>query len=145
MQDTAYPDTLDKKQASSQKKLILLIDDNADLLDLNKTVLETEDFDVAVAMSEAEAFAVLSKITRPDLILLDMRMDDMSGPEFLLALEKTRSDIFNNVPVVFLSANDSAALGKAAGFIRKGTDIDKFLTAVHRFIDAGINRTRDGT
>ena len=57
------------------------------------------DFEVFTAASGSQALSVLSEIAPLDLILLDMRMEDMSGPEFLVRLEQTRSDIIESVPV----------------------------------------------
>ena len=99
-----------------------------------------EDYKVFTALSGAEAFAVLVNIPRPDLILLDVRMAGMSGPEFLLALEEKRPDIIENVPVVFLTGMDNVPASKAVGFIKKSSDVEKFLEAVHGFIEKGICR-----
>ena len=124
------------------KKRILVVDDSADLLSLSRTVLETEDYEVFTAPSGKDALVILSKIARPDLILLDMRMEDMSGPEFLLVLEETRPEIFENVPVVFITGMDKIPATKATGFIKKPFDVDTFLAAVHRFIETDPNRIR---
>jgi CheY-like chemotaxis protein len=123
-----------QEKLPTRKKSILVVDDSADFLLLNKIILETEDYEVFTAASGAEALVVLGKIAQPDLILLDMLMEGMSGPEFLLVFEEKSPEIFKNVPVVFLTGMDNPPMGKAAGFIRKPIDIDKFLEAVHRFI-----------
>ena len=130
------------ESAPTRRKRILVIDDSADLLSLSKTVLEIDDYEVFTAPSGKDALVVLSKIAQPDLILLDMRMEDMSGPEFLLVLEEKRPEIFENVPVVFLTAMDKVPASKAVGFIKKPFDMDDFLVAVHRFIEIGPNRIR---
>ena len=85
---------------------------------------------------------ILTEVDSPDLILLDMRMEDMSGPEFLLELEEKHPEIFENVPIVFLTGVDKVPISKAVGFIRKPMDLDKFLEAVHGFIEMGIGRPR---
>lgn len=131
-----------QERTSVEGKAVLLVDDNADLLNLNRTVLEMDGFKVFTALSGQEALTLLAKIGQPDLILLDMRMEDMSGPDFLAVLEKNRPEIIENVPVVFLTAMDKVPPSKAVGFIRKPIDIDKFLVAVHRFIEVGTGRAR---
>ena len=130
------------ESAPARRKRILVVDDSADLLSLSKTVLEIDDYEVFTAPSGKDALVVLSKIAQPDLILLDMRMEDMSGPEFLLVLEEKRPEIIENVPVVFLTAMDKVPASKAVGFIKKPFDMDDFLVAVHRFIEIGPNRIR---
>jgi CheY-like chemotaxis protein len=109
-------------------------------LRLNKDILELHNYEVFTATSGADAFLTLSKITQPDLILLDMQMKDMSGPEFLLALEEQRPDIFNKVPVIFLTAMDKIPKSKAAGFIRKPFEFSVLIEAVHRFIEIGTSK-----
>lgn len=130
------------ESAPTRRKRILVVDDNANLLGLSKTVLEIDDYEVFTAPSGKDALVVLAKIGQPDLILLDMRMKDMSGPDFLLVLEEKRAEIFENVPVVSLTAMDKVPASKAVGFIKKPFDMDDFLVAVHRFIEIGANRIR---
>ncbi len=58
----------------SEKKLILVIDDDIDIVDSIKVVLEKNGFDVATAMSGHEGIdAAIQK--KPDLILCDMMME----------------------------------------------------------------------
>ncbi len=121
------------EKTPTKRKSVLVIDDDADLLELNKTILEMEDYEVFIALSGTAALSLLEKTAQPDLILLDMRMVDMSGPDFLLTLEKNRPDIIERVPVVFLTAMDKVPESKAIGFIRKPYDFDTLLEAVHRF------------
>ena len=128
--------------ASTNKKTILVVEDNAELLDLNRIILELDNYEVFTARSGSEALSALSQIETPDLILLDMQMEDMSGSEFLLKLEETRPEIVENVPVIFVTGMDVVPASKATGFIRKPIDIDKFLEAVRRFIKMGVGTAR---
>ena len=127
------------EKTQTKRKSVLVIDDDAALLELNKTILEMEDFEVFIALSGAAALSILEKIAQPDLILLDMRMEDMSGPEFLLTLEKNRPNIIESVPVVFVTGLEKVPASKAIGFIRKPYDIDTLLEAIHRFIELGAS------
>lgn len=61
-------------------KKILLVDDDAHLLELIKTVLKQEEYEVVVAHSGQECLDLLKKM-KPDLILLDVMMPDMDGKE----------------------------------------------------------------
>jgi CheY-like chemotaxis protein len=119
------------------KKSILVIDDSPDALLLERIVLESENFDVFTAQSGTEAFEVLSKINEPNLILLDMRMEDMTGSDFLSLLEQKRPEILKDVPIVFHTGMDKVPKSKAIGFIRKPVDVDRFISEVHRFIELG--------
>ncbi len=129
---------VENKKTVPPKQAILLIDDSADTLTLQRIILESEGFKVFVAQSGAEALAVLSQVDKPNLILLDMQLEDMTGVDFLTLLEEKKPDIIEDVPIVFLSGMDEVPKSQAVGFIRKPADQDKFLVAVHRFIEMGI-------
>lgn len=131
-----------KKNKKSRKKLILLIDDCPDALEVNRIILELEGYDVASAQSGSEGLALLFDIRRPDLILLDVTMQEMSGLDFLKALEGRKPDILADVPIVFFSGIETAPPSAASGFIRKPAPVHKFLTEVRYYVDRGGERGR---
>ena len=104
------------------------------MLTLGKTILEMDGYQVSGATSGALAFKILSKSKKPHLILLDMEMEDMSGPDFLKKLKNQDSPSLNSITTVFYSANENSTIGEAAGFIQKTGDIDQFLASVHLFL-----------
>jgi CheY-like chemotaxis protein len=65
---------------------ILIIEDDAILQNAYHTVLTIEGFDVDIASDGLEGIK-LSKITKPDVILLDMLMPTMNGLQFLKLFE----------------------------------------------------------
>ena len=81
---------------------VLAIDDDPDLLDLLRDVLEGDGYDVVTVASGPDALAVLRAGLRPGLILLDWMMPGMGGDEVLqrLRAEPHLADI----PVVLVSA-----------------------------------------
>lgn len=119
------------------RKSILVIDDSADILELQRIVLEMDGFQVFTALSGTEALELLAGLGPLSLILLDVQMEEMSGPEFLLTLEKIHPEIVDTVPVVFLTGHDEMPPGRGLGFIRKARSMEIFLAAVHRFIEMG--------
>ena len=122
-----------------RKKRVLVVDDTAEILEPTIAILEMADYETFAALSGREALAILSEIDPPDLILLDMRMEDMSGPDFLAVLEEKKPEIIKNVPIIFLTAMDKVPLTKVAGFIRKPFNVDEFLKNVHHFIEIGTD------
>ena len=66
---------------------ILLIEDDAGLVELITALLEESGFSVMSAASGAEALTHLKKQT-PDLILLDYSLPDMNGKELIETLNK---------------------------------------------------------
>jgi len=83
----------------SEKKLIMLVDDNPANLRIGKNVL-SEKYVVATAPSAEKCFRLL-KNNRPALILLDVDMPEMNGYktiEILKSEAKTK-----DIPVIFLT------------------------------------------
>jgi CheY-like chemotaxis protein len=127
------------KSPPKKQKSILIIDDNQDILVCDKIFLERAGYEVLTASSGEEGLAALAKDATPDLILLDMRMIDMSGPEFIEDLEKQHPEILKNVPVVFFTNMSEVPENKASGFIRKDKGIDGLLEGVHHFLEGGTD------
>jgi CheY-like chemotaxis protein len=114
---------------------ILLIDDNEDLLNLEKTMLEMGGHSTLTAQGGEIALQILSTDPELDLILLDVTMDGMSGPEFLARFEKELPKVFEKIPVVYVSnVSEAPANSKAKGFMLKPTSINGFITAVDKFL-----------
>ncbi|MEZ0391625.1 MAG: response regulator [Pseudobdellovibrionaceae bacterium] len=123
----------------SARQSILSIDDNLEILDLQRIILELEGFEVFTAESGMEALEILSEIDEPNLILLDMQLGDMNGTQFLAMLEEKKPEIIEIVPIVFMTGMDVVPESKAAGLIRKPANMDTFIKAVQRFIEMGYH------
>jgi CheY-like chemotaxis protein len=61
----------------SEKKLILIIDDDPEILRSTKAILEANGFDAETAVSGRDGLESLSRI-KPDLILCDMMMERLN-------------------------------------------------------------------
>src|SRR4051794_17121096 len=71
---------------------LLLIDDDPGLLRLMQKALQNEEFDVATARSGSEAHARLAE--GPFMLLVvDLRLEDMSGQELLAQFSEKRISI----------------------------------------------------
>lgn len=88
----------------ANKKLILAIDDDPDILDSIKAILSANGFDVATAMSGKEGIDALS-VKKPDLILCDMMMEKIdAGTKVAQELKKSNPSI----PIYLLSSIGTA-------------------------------------
>ncbi len=84
------------------KKRILIIDDEEDFGKIVKMNLElTNAFQVAIAIEGMQGIT-LAKEIKPDLILCDMLMPGMNGPEVVALLQKDQET--KAIPVVMLTA-----------------------------------------
>ena len=79
-------------------KTILIADDKANVRNLVREYLEAENFRVVVASNGREALYA-TRQEKPDLILLDIMMPEMSGYDFIKAYRKERE-----TPIILLTA-----------------------------------------
>src|SRR5674536_195524 len=85
------------------KRKILLIYDEVPLLEVMKTNLEIEGYDVVTEMS-GETGLVSAVVDQPDVIILDIMMPDVDGWEIC---QRMRSDPRTKyIPVIMLTALD---------------------------------------
>ena len=89
---------------SGMDKRILIVDDEADLLEVLSMNLESEGFTVFTAGSGAEALASV-RTDRPDLVLLDVMLGDTSGITIAGKLKNTPETA--DIPIIMLTAKDS--------------------------------------
>ena len=86
-----------------KRPYIMVVDDQQAILELLKSTLESEGYDVGVADNGKSALDLLEEHT-PDLVILDIMMPGLDGFQ-VLDLIRQRS----NVPVIMLTANREAA------------------------------------
>ena len=63
----------------AQTKSVLIVEDEADIRDLLRELLEYEGFQVSTASQGREALTLLENEPRPHAILLDLMMPVMNG------------------------------------------------------------------
>lgn len=85
----------------SSETVILVVDDNAEVLDALRRILEAESYSVVCALSPGEAQELLSS-NPPDLILSDMLMPDEDGFSFYERIR--RETTLHDIPFIFLTA-----------------------------------------
>jgi two-component system OmpR family response regulator len=134
----------------SERKRILVVDDDRSLTELLKMVLEDAGYEVELAENGREAIVSAAK-QPPDLVVLDVVMPEMDGWEtsdHLLSHERTAS-----IPIIFLSARvgpEDQLRGWYRGcfdYLTKPFDIQELLEkvgqALHGPSDAVEQLTRD--
>ncbi|MBM4103622.1 MAG: response regulator transcription factor [Planctomycetes bacterium] len=83
---------------------ILIVDDQKDLLDLLTMSLSPEGYQVRTALNAAEAISAI-RLQKPDLILLDILLPDISGVRLTTRLKNDAETA--DIPVILLTAKDS--------------------------------------
>ena len=103
-------------------KTILLVEDSKFLRIANERILVKAGYHVLCA-HDGEAALLVARESLPDLVILDMLLPKLSGPEVLHALKKDPST--NPIPVIVLSGMSQKNEQKlkqegAAEFMEKG-------------------------
>lgn len=107
------------------KATILIVDDNEDIRLLLNHSLESAGYITLCASGPAEAMTLLRRDEKPDLILSDIQMPDISGIE----LARILADELPDIPVILMSGHTSLEKAelKALGvrsFISKPFEMD---------------------
>jgi DNA-binding response OmpR family regulator len=91
----------DGSAVAAQKSTVLIVDDDPDYLAILRSLLEKRGFRIATALSGQQALDELAR-ERPDVVLLDVVMPDMSGLEVLQRIRETPTTA--SLPVILVSA-----------------------------------------
>lgn len=91
------------EEENMKKKKIMVVDDEKEIIDMIKYMLEPSGFETIACNNGLECLEKLKHI-KPDIILLDIMMEPIDGWE---TLERIKSnDKFKNVPVCVISTLD---------------------------------------
>jgi CheY-like chemotaxis protein len=119
------------------KPLVMVVDDDEDIRELLKVLLESDDYRVVCAGNGRTAWEYMSSGEQPSLILLDLMMPIMDGEQFI---KMTQTGPFASVPIVVMSGNklDTRKLQElhANSCLVKPIELDDLLTLVHRFVNS---------
>lgn len=119
-------------------KKIMVVDDEENLRELVKVILEQEHFDVITASDGKECLEKLKKV-KPGLIILDMFMPGMSGKETCEKIRKNAKT--KNIKVVFLTVARLSDTGqnelkklKVLDYITKPFDNDDLVKRIKKLL-----------
>ena len=125
-----------KKSSNGDAKQILLVDDDAEIIESLRLALEANGFQVLIARDGNQGLA-LAEREDPDLVILDMMMPKRSG---FLVLEKLRRTRETPVRVIMITANEGTrhkAYAEMLGvddYIRKPFAMDRLIDSVKRLV-----------
>jgi len=86
---------------ADEKKKILCIEDESEMIDLIKLILERKGFEVLGAVGGKEGLEVIRR-ERPDLILLDLMMPEVDGWEVYRQMKADEQ--MKDIPVIVVTA-----------------------------------------
>src|SRR5262245_17436338 len=127
------------------QKVILLVDDDNEIIESMRTVLENKGYRVMVARDGNAGLTVAERET-PDLIVLDMMMPKKSG---FLVLEKLKGRPGGLIPTIMITGNEGSrhrAYAEMLGvrdYIRKPFAMEKLVKSIEKILDPGAPGSDD--
>lgn len=110
----------------------LVVDDDADLLDMMTFMLQANEIEV-MPLLDGNLFFDTIRSTLPNIILLDICLGNCDGR--ILCKELKGNPLFSNIPVILYSAADISkeSLDEqcAGNFMRKPFDMDILVNRIH--------------
>jgi len=124
----------------ADQKKILVVDDEPDMVEWLTTYFEDNGYTTISAISGAEAFSK-AKSEHPDLVTLDISMDQESGVKALRNLQETEATAA--IPIIIVTGvspnlkrfiERNKRLQMPAAFMEKPVDRDELLKKVKELI-----------
>lgn len=122
--------------AARSGKRVLLVDDDNEIVESMRTVLESRGYEILVARDGNQGL-LMAEQESPDLVVLDMMMPKRSG---FLVLERLRRSHPVPVKVIMITANEGSrhkAYAEMLGvddYIRKPFAMDRLLGSIDRLL-----------
>ena len=141
MPDSKLPTTSSGRPVNPANQ-ILIVEDEATFAKAVKRRLTRSGYLAEIAGDLATAMEKFKTLT-PDIILLDMRLPDGSGLDFLAEINNT-----SNTPVVVMSAygemEDAVSAMKlgASDYLKKPIDLDELLINLEKVLDKKVLETK---
>jgi CheY-like chemotaxis protein len=129
-------------------KQILVIDDKSELLHLMRRVLEDEEYQVSILQDGRDAFTQV-KAQLPDLLILDLKLGDISGQDVLKQLK--HDPVTAEIPVIVYTAavleaeevlalvNSEPARYQAVRVVQKPFELEDLLVLVENLLGKSIS------
>ena len=129
-------------------KQILIIDDQSQLLSLMRRILEDEQYQVSILQNGKDGFSQM-KTLLPDLLILDLKLGDVSGQDVLKQLKI--DPVTAEIPVIVYTAAvleaeevartiaDDPELYQRVYLIHKPFELDDLLTLVEQVVNEPVH------
>ncbi|GAC1489926.1 MAG: hypothetical protein NVS1B1_07150 [Candidatus Limnocylindrales bacterium] len=115
-------------------RTVLVVDDDDSIRDMLEAFLADEGYNVVCATDGAQALELVTDKLIPDLMLLDIGMPVVNGPEFVALYRRIAEP--PHAPIVVITARgDGERIAKeigAEGFVNKPFELEELAAAVKR-------------
>lgn len=129
---------MERLDLSARPKTVLIVEDNELNMKLFHDLLEAHGYHTLQARTGPEALSLAEK-HRPDLILMDIQLPEISGLQVTKELKKSKS--LAPIPVIAVTAfamkgdEERIRAGGCEDYIAKPISVADFLEKVKRYLD----------
>jgi len=123
---------------AEEKRTVICVEDEPEMIDLIKLILGRKGFDLIGAIGGREGIETVRRL-KPDLVLLDLMMPDMDGWEVYQQMKA--DDDLRNIPVVVVTAKAQSIdkvlglhIAKVDDYITKPFGPQELLESVEKII-----------
>ncbi len=123
-----------------EKKLIVCIEDEPEMIDLVKLILRRAGFDFVGAVGGREGLEAVRRF-RPDLVLLDLMMPDVDGWDVYRQMKSEQE--LSSIPVIVITAKAQSIdrvlglhIARVDDYITKPFGPQELLTSVDNILSA---------
>jgi CheY-like chemotaxis protein len=126
-------------------KKIMIVDDTRDTVEMVEKLLKSEGYTTIIAFNGKEALDKLRSVKddeKPDLILLDMFMPEMSGREVCETIRAEKDPGLKDIKIAFFTVANFKEQGKqilndlkVIDYITKPFDVDDLLNRVRTMLE----------
>jgi DNA-binding response OmpR family regulator len=124
-----------------QKKTVLIVEDNEDLLNSYEETLNREGYNTFKALDGYQALDIMAKnVGGIDLVLLDLMMPNVDGLEVLRTM-KDNEEKYGTVPVVILTnmtsenvIKEAFSLGATSYLVKTDLDYNGLVKEIDKFV-----------
>ncbi len=113
---------------------VLIVDDDRGLRELYKSELSLEGYEVMAAATGKEAVEIL-KDSRPDVIVMDIRMPEMDGIEALGKVVARHKNIPVIINTAYPSYQEDFRAWAADEYVVKSSDLTELKAAIKRVLE----------
>lgn len=125
---------------ASSKKKILIVDDEPDIVETLKFLMESEGFESITALDGEEALKK-AKEENPDIMILDVMLPKINGYKVCRLLKFDSK--YKHIPILMVTARsqqEDKVIGEETGadeYITKPFDINELLQKIHFYLRSG--------
>jgi len=134
--------TEDSEDQQQQDRVILVVDDDANIRELLSQHLDIEGYEVRQAANGQEAIAQI-KQEKPDLVVLDVLMPKLNGFDVAAILKNDPETM--QIPILMISADDRSERGYRIGvdqYLTKPISSEQFLQRVQTLLEQKYSSKR---